>query len=39
MANLRHSEAKILSDLGAAKLSEIAENNAIYTDFLKFQGE
>jgi hypothetical protein len=32
------SEVKLFSGLGAAKLSEIADSNDIYTDFLKFQG-
>ena len=33
-----HSEDKILSELSVAKLNEIAENPATYTEFLKFQG-
>jgi hypothetical protein len=32
------SDVRLFSDLGAAKLSEIAENSKAYTDFLKFQG-
>jgi hypothetical protein len=39
MENLKRSEIKTLSDVGFNKLREIAKNNKIYTDFLKFQGE
>ena len=35
---MENSEAKIMSSLGAAKLSEMSVNPAVYTDFLKFQG-
>jgi hypothetical protein len=38
MENLKRSEIKTLSDIGFNKLKEIAGNNKIYTDFLKFQG-
>jgi N12 class adenine-specific DNA methylase len=32
------SNVKTLSEMSAAKLKEMAENTAVYTDFLKFQG-
>ena len=35
---MTHSQVKILSDLATAKLKKIAENNNVYTEFLKFQG-
>ena len=39
MTQIKQSETKVFSEAGAAKLAEISQNQAIYTEFLKFQGE
>jgi len=35
---MTNSSIKILNDLSTVKLAEMAENPAIYTEFMKFQG-
>ena len=35
---MRKSEINLLSDAGTAKLAEMSDDNAVYTDYLKFQG-
>ncbi|MDR2558165.1 MAG: hypothetical protein LBC86_01270 [Oscillospiraceae bacterium] len=35
---MTHSNAKLFNETGTAKLAEISENPAVYTEFLKFQG-